>query len=186
MIQPEIELVLFHQKIISLVSIAVGITGMENSCQRIVCWHLDPKGTKNEYDSTALMLARKSLCDLYDSTKEVMVMGDLPQARPTYVLKRGLYDSHGDKVEPSTPAAIMPFPKELPKNRLGLAQWMFDDENPLTSRVAVNRMWQLVFGKGLVSTSDDLATRAPCPPIQNCWIILRCTTRKTSGIQRHS
>ena len=123
----------------------------------------DPKGTKNEYDSTALMLARKSLCDLYDSVKEVMVMGDLPQARPTYVLKRGLYDSHGDKVEPSTPAAIMPFPKDLPKNRLGLTQWMFDDENPLTSRVAVNRMWQLVFGKGLVSTSDDFGNQGAMP-----------------------
>ena len=112
---------------------------------------------------SSLQQTRKSLCDLYDSVKEVMVMGDLPQARPTYVLNRGLYDSHGDKVEPSTPAAIMPFPKGLPKNRLGLTQWMFDEENPLTSRVAVNRMWQLVFGKGLVSTSDDFGNQGAMP-----------------------
>lgn len=110
-----------------------------------------------------LINARKELCDLYDSTKEVMVMGDLPQPRPTHVLKRGLYDSHGDKVEPSTPESIMPFPKDLPKNRLGLTQWMFDDKNPLTSRVAVNRIWQLVFGKGLVSTSDDFGNQGAMP-----------------------
>jgi hypothetical protein len=109
------------------------------------------------------MLARKSLCDLYDSTKEVMVMGDLPKPRKTRVLLRGVYDSYGDTVEPSTPSSIMPFPKKLPKNRLGLAQWMFDAKNPLTSRVAVNRMWQLVFGKGLVSTSDDFGNQGAMP-----------------------
>ena len=123
----------------------------------------DPKGIKNEYDSTELMLARKTLCDLYDSTKEVMVMGDLPKPRQTFLLKRGVYDSYGDKVEPATPEAILPFSKDLPKNRLGLAKWMFDEKNPLTARVAVNRMWQLIFGKGLVSTSDDFGNQGAMP-----------------------
>ncbi len=122
-----------------------------------------PLKKQDSLELTPIISTRKALCDLYDSVKEVMVMGDLPQPRPTHVLKRGLYDSHGEKVEPSTPEAIMPFPKDLPKNRLGLAQWMFDDKNPLTSRVAVNRIWQLIFGKGLVSTSDDFGNQGAMP-----------------------
>ncbi len=110
-----------------------------------------------------LLNARKELCDLYDSVKEVMVMGDLPKPRQTFLLKRGVYDSYGDKVEPATPEAILPFSKDLPKNRLGLAKWMFDKKNPLTARVAVNRMWQLIFGKGLVSTSDDFGNQGVLP-----------------------
>lgn len=110
-----------------------------------------------------LISTRKELCDIYDSVKEVMVMGDLPQPRETHVLKRGVYDSYGDKVEASTPDAILPYPKDLPKNRLGLAKWIFDKKNPLTARVAVNRMWQLVFGKGLVSTSDDFGNQGSMP-----------------------
>ncbi len=110
-----------------------------------------------------LMNARKDLCDLYDSVKEVMVMGDLPKPRQTFLLKRGVYDSYGDKVEPATPEAILLFSKDLPKNRLGLAKWMFDKKNPLTARVAVNRMWQLIFGKGLVSTSDDFGNQGVLP-----------------------
>ena len=110
-----------------------------------------------------LLNARKELCDLYDSVKEVMVMGDLPKPRQTFLLKRGVYDSYGDKVEPATPEAILLFSKDLPKNRLGLAKWMFDKKNPLTARVAVNRMWQLIFGKGLVSTSDDFGNQGVLP-----------------------
>jgi hypothetical protein len=123
----------------------------------------DPRGEKKKTDSTALMLARKSLCDLYDSTKEVMVMGDLPKPRKAHVLLRGIYSSYGDPVEPSTPAAILPFDKKYPKNRLGLSMWLFDERNPLTARVAVNRIWQLIFGKGLVKTSDDFGNQGEIP-----------------------
>jgi hypothetical protein len=112
---------------------------------------------------TPLFLARKNLSMLLDSTKEVMVMGDLPTPRPTYVLKRGIYDSYGERVYPSTPAAILPFPKDLPKNRLGLADWLFLDQNPLTARVAVNRIWQLIFGAGIVKSSDNFGSQGDLP-----------------------
>jgi len=110
-----------------------------------------------------LYLTRRQLSEIKDSVKEVMVMGDLPKPRQTFVLKRGVYDQHGDKVNPSTPNAILPFDPSLPKNRLGLAKWLFDEKNPLTARVAVNRLWQLIFGKGLVATSDDFGNQGALP-----------------------
>jgi len=113
--------------------------------------------------TAALFTTRKALCNLYDSVREVMVMGDLSSPRQTFVLSRGLYNSPGDKVEPATPSAILPFSKDLPKNRLGLSRWLFDEKNPLTARVAANRIWQLIFGKGLVITSDDFGSQGAMP-----------------------
>ena len=97
------------------------------------------------------------------SRLRVSVMGDLDTLRQTYVLTRGVYDAHGEKVEPATPAAILPFDPAYPKNRLGLAQWLFDEQNPLTSRVFVNRMWQEFFGKGLVKTAGDFGMQGELP-----------------------
>lgn len=110
-----------------------------------------------------LMAVRKQLDDLYDSTKEVMVMGDLPQPRTTRVLLRGVYDNYGDTVVPGTPKSILPFPKNLPKNRLGLAQWLLMPDHPLTARIAVNRIWEIFFGRGLVKTSDDFGNQGEMP-----------------------
>jgi hypothetical protein len=118
---------------------------------------------KDSVKPSALFETRKALCDIYDSVREVMVMGDLPSPRQTFVLSRGLYNSPADKVEPATPSAILPFSKDLPKNRLGLSKWLFDQKNPLTARVAANRIWQLIFGKGLVITSDDFGSQGAMP-----------------------
>lgn len=101
---------------------------------------------------------------LLDTVPQLMVMKDLQDSiRPTYVLNRGIYDDPGEEVSAKTPGAILAFSEKLPKNRLGLAQWLFDKENPLTSRVMVNRMWQMVFGKGLVSTPDDFGNQGALP-----------------------
>jgi hypothetical protein len=124
---------------------------------------ISSKKNKPSPIATPLINARIELCNLYDSIKEVMVMGDLPQPRPTYVLKRGVYDNHGDQVFPSTPKSILPFAADLPKNRLGLAKWLFSEKNPLTSRVAVNRIWELIFGKGIVKTSSDYGLQGQLP-----------------------
>lgn len=93
----------------------------------------------------------------------VSVMGDRDTIRPTYVLIRGGYDTHGDEVEPGTPDSILPFNKEYPRNRLGLAKWLFDKKNPLTARVFVNQMWQEFFGKGIVKTSGDFGKQGELP-----------------------
>lgn len=94
---------------------------------------------------------------------EVMVMNEIPTRRATHVLYRGQYDQPTDSVMAGTPRAILPFPDSLPKNRLGLAQWLFDEANPLTARVAVNRLWQQVFGKGIVESSDNFGSQGTVP-----------------------
>ena len=93
----------------------------------------------------------------------VSVMGDLDTLRKTHVLNRGAYDAPGDEVQPGTPKAILPFNNLYPKNRLGLAQWLFDKKNPLTARVYVNRVWQEFFGKGIVKTSGDFGMQGELP-----------------------
>ena len=80
------------------------------------------------------------------------VMSTKPMA---YILMRGQYDKKGDQVEAAAPSFLQPLPKDAPRNRLGLAKWVVDPENPLTSRVTVNRFWQEVFGTGIVKTSED-------------------------------
>jgi len=90
-------------------------------------------------------------------------MNEIPTRRATHVLYRGQYDQPTDSVMAGTPRAILPFPDSLPKNRLGLAQWLFDEANPLTARVAVNRLWQQVFGKGIVESSDNFGSQGTVP-----------------------
>lgn len=94
----------------------------------------------------------------------VMVMKDSSQRRPTYVLTRGAYDVPGEAVDFQVPEAIHPFDtNRFSKDRLGLAQWLTDNNHPLTSRVFVNRMWQEIFGKGIVRTSGDFGMQGDLP-----------------------
>lgn len=95
---------------------------------------------------------------------QVMVMRDSSWRRPTYILKRGVYDAHGEAVTMDLPEAILPFDSmQYGANRLGLAKWLFDKRNPLTARVFVNRMWQEFFGRGLVKTSGDFGMQGEMP-----------------------
>ena len=93
----------------------------------------------------------------------VSIMGDLDTVRRTHILKRGVYDAPGDSVGPGTPAAILPYDNSYPKNRLGLAQWLFNDKNPLTARVYVNDLWQEFFGRGIVRTAGDFGMQGELP-----------------------
>lgn len=94
----------------------------------------------------------------------VMVMKDSSKVRPTYILNRGNYDSHGEMVGVGIPKAIMPFDtNKLEKNRLGLAKWMLDARNPLTARVYVNRLWASFFGRGIVKTLGDFGMQGELP-----------------------
>ncbi len=91
------------------------------------------------------------------------VMSEAEKPRATFVLKRGQYDLPTDSVGFGTPAAVFAYPANLPKNRLGLARWTFDPENPLVARVAVNRIWQEIFGAGFVKTSDNFGNQGELP-----------------------
>ena len=80
-----------------------------------------------------------------------------------HILHRGQYDQPRDKVSAGTPAAFLPMKDSMPKNRLGLAQWLMDPEHPLTARVTVNRLWQQLFGIGIVGTPDDFGNTGELP-----------------------
>ncbi|QDT08199.1 DUF1553 domain-containing protein [Planctomycetes bacterium K23_9] len=110
-----------------------------------------------------LQAARTALCEVQDKTQEIMVMRELDQRKQTFVLDRGAYDAPSEPVGPGTPAALTPFPEDAPSNRLGLAQWLTSPDHPLTSRVAVNRLWQLCFGTGLVRTPEDFGSQGQPP-----------------------
>jgi hypothetical protein len=117
-----------------------------------------------------LKAERKSLRELQlrevatiDTVQEIMVMGDWENERPTYILERGVYDAHGERVQRDVPESLLPWPEDLPRNRLGLGKWLIHEDQPLTSRVAVNQIWYLIFGRGLVETVEDFGNQGALP-----------------------
>jgi len=99
----------------------------------------------------------------YESLLTVMVMEEMPQPRDCFVLVRGQYDKHGEKVSARLPAALPPLPAGQPSNRLGLARWLVDPAHPLTARVQVNRYWELLFGSGIVKSSENFGLQSQYP-----------------------
>lgn len=106
---------------------------------------------------------RTQLTDSTESIAEIMVMQEMSKPRQAYILERGNYNTFGAKVFPNTPERIFPFPKNLPKNRYGLAQWLTHPDHPMTARVIVNRLWQNIFGTGLVKSSEDFGNQGELP-----------------------
>src|SRR5205823_4498240 len=92
-----------------------------------------------------------------------MVMDVAEKPRDTFILNRGDYSQPQDKVSMGTPAFLAALPDGAPANRLGLAQWITTSDHPLTARVAVNRIWQMLFGVGLVKTAADFGTQGEYP-----------------------
>lgn len=109
-----------------------------------------------------LLKAQKAEDDFNRGIPKVMVMADMETPRKTFILDRGQYNKPADEVKPGTPAKL-PALKDLPANRLGLAQWLTAAENPLTARVTVNRVWQMFFGIGLVKTAEDFGVQGEFP-----------------------
>lgn len=120
--------------------------------------------------SEALTAAQGELAKVRDARAEVdrqipttMVFKELAEPKTAHLLKRGEYDQPGAAVTRHTPVALPPMTSELPNNRLGLAKWLVDPQHPLTSRVAVNRFWQHLFGTGLVKTAEDFGSQGEPP-----------------------
>lgn len=123
-------------------------------------------------DLKKLRELRKSRDEAASRIVKVMVMADMPKPRETFVLTRGSYDKHESPVSPQLLSAFTPSSESDPKatekpetrlNRLDLAQWVISPENPLTSRVTVNRIWQMLFGSGLVKTTEDFGLQGQLP-----------------------
>jgi mono/diheme cytochrome c family protein len=111
----------------------------------------------------ALDAARKALADL--QIPSTLVMKERPSfERPSYELReRGSFTAKGPRVYARTPSALHPMRDDLPVNRLGLARWLVDENNPLVARVTVNRFWEQLFGRGIVETSEDFGVQGATP-----------------------
>ena len=93
---------------------------------------------------------------------QVMIMDEREEPRNTIVLVRGLYNKPSDKVTAGVPAALPPLDGEF-ANRMALARWLVSAKHPLTSRVIVNRMWQMFFGRGLVTSAENFGVQGEKP-----------------------
>ena len=107
--------------------------------------------------------AKNRLTAIEKVIPSTLIMEDRKEPRQAYILERGEYTQQREKVSPNIPEWIAPPNKDAPSNRLGLAKWLVSPEQPLTSRVTVNRFWQQIFGTGLVKTSEDFGVQGEQP-----------------------
>ena len=121
----------------------------------------------------------KQLADLKSRQEQLdkqlsttLVMKERTEPRKTFVLNRGNYDQPADEVNHGVPACLPPLPSDAPANRLGLARWLVSEENPLTARVTMNRIWQQIFGIGFVKTAEDFGSQGEWPshPLLLDWL----------------
>ncbi len=129
--------------------------------------YLDHYLNRNHWEYQSLTQELRSLVarklQVMEDVGEIMVMEEAPEPRKTYILNRGQYNEPTEEVGPGTPQKVLVFVEDLPRNRLGLARWLVDPKNPLTSRVTVNRYWQMIFGRGIVETPHDFGTQGALP-----------------------
>ncbi len=135
--------------------------------------------------NTALTGLREKRKTFQAGIPSTMVMQDMEKHRDTFLLVRGQYDKHGDKVTAGVPARFGALAATTKPNRLDLARWLVDPSHPLTARVTVNRFWQQIFGVGLVKTTEDFGLQGEFPShlelldwlardlIENRWDIKR-------------
>lgn len=124
--------------------------------------HAAPDDFRKAY--AELKALRKEREEFLKTVPSTMVMAEMKTPRETFVLARGDYRNKTEKVQPGVPAVLPPLPKDAPPNRLTLAKWLVDPQHPLTSRVAVNRFWQMHFGTGIVKTQEDFGVQGE-PPV---------------------
>lgn len=115
---------------------------------------------QNRFSAINALLAER--VKFYDSLPTTMIMEEAPTPKDTYLRVRGEYHNKGEVVASAIPEAFGELDAENP-NRLDLAQWIVSDQNPLAARVAVNRYWQMLFGRGLVKTTEDFGTQGSLP-----------------------
>jgi hypothetical protein len=141
----------------------------------LAAWYLasfDPEMIKAR---ETLATTRRNLYKEDDGAKDIMVMREMEQPKPAFILNRGHYSEPTEPVLANVPAFLPPLPAGQPANRLTLARWLTDPQHPLTSRTAVNRFWQALFGQGLVKTAEDFGSQgeAPTHPALLDWLSVR-------------
>ncbi len=150
-----------------------------------IAWQLERSPTARAARERIARIEERAAA-LEDELPRTMVMKELAMPRPTFVLKRGEYDKP-DLDRPASravPVALGALPDGAPKDRLGLAQWMLAPENPLVARVAVNRLFELVFGAGIVRSSEDFGLQGEWPSHPELLDWLAVTFRETGWDSR--
>jgi len=105
----------------------------------------------------------KQIADIKPTTTPVLRELPAAQSRKTHILVRGSFMNKGEEVGHGVPMVMNPLPKDAPLNRLTMAKWIVSPENPLTARVTVNRLWEQLFGLGIVETVEDFGTQGTPP-----------------------
>jgi hypothetical protein len=166
------ELQLFQRALTSIeIEALADVSPLQQSIQSsdanaLKTYYLGAVDTEYRATTKDLTQAREELVRVEDAMVELPVMREMEQPRPAWVLARGAYDakrSDENRVGRETMAWLLPFPKNAPRNRLGLAQWLTHPEHPLTARVFVNRVWQQFFGRGLVGTTENFGHQGEEP-----------------------
>lgn len=125
-----------------------------------------PINAKDKMTANRLKAAARAIDDIerqFPKLSEAMVVADDPTLRKTFTHPKGDYKNDGVEVQPDSPSFLPPMPSGRPRTRLEFARWLSTPENPLTARVAINRIWQALFGQGLVTTSEDFGTQGSKP-----------------------
>ncbi|WP_353127148.1 DUF1553 domain-containing protein [Parapedobacter pyrenivorans] len=121
-------------------------------------------------------------------TPSVPILVENPQdmRRETHVFERGNWLVKGEVVEPAVPQFLQDFPKDAPQNRLGFAQWLVSEDNPLTARTLVNRVWAQLFGRGIVEPLGDMGSQSdpPTHPELLDWLALQFMHEMNWSVKR--
>ncbi len=131
--------------------------------KQLMDWFLTRVSTDGSPLLNEIAGLKKKRAETAKNFPTAMVMQDMATPRDTFIRIRGAYDKKGDKVVQGVPDVLSPLPAGAPNNRLGLAQWLVSPENPLTARVYVNRIWQLIMGTGLVRTVEEFGSQGEQP-----------------------
>jgi len=127
-------------------------------------YYRQTESTRTKEVTQRLADAKKAWDEFERSIPRLRVMADVPERRPTYILVRGDYRNQGEEVSPGVPAVLGGrLPEDMKADRLALARWLTQPQHPLTSRVMVNRLWQMVFGIGLVKTAEEFGSQGEPP-----------------------
>jgi len=137
---------------------------LRSTSEKLEAYYIERHGTEDLVKlSEQVRTLRIEETELRKKILSISVMREMETPRETFLLTRGQYDQPGEKVSFAVPSWLGRLPADAPQNRLGLAQWLLSKDNPLTARVAVNRLWAQCFGDGLVRTPNDFGLQGEAP-----------------------
>lgn len=145
--------------------IAKAVSWQDSSADLKIQAIADPNGPLTGFDVSPKLTDLATRINAIEATFTTsLIAKELEKPRETKLLHRGEYDApRGDALEPGILSVLGALPETAPSNRLGLSKWLTSEEQPLVSRVLINRIWQQIFGYGLVRTPEDFGLQGQQP-----------------------